>query len=82
MERVARAYNESIFDIRQHFKTVFPEEKFCDHSLNIGKKCKADKSNIHSTGLSQIYKIKYTINLLPIIGLYVKEVDGKNEIVN
>jgi hypothetical protein len=52
MEKVSRAYNESIFDIRQHFKTVFPEEKYCDHSLNIGKKCKADKSNIHSTGLS------------------------------
>jgi len=50
-----RPYNESYFHVRYHYKNVFPENKF--ESIE-GK----------NVGGSSVYKIKYSINLLPVIG--------------
>ena len=47
-----RPYNESIFHLRDHYRTVFMEDKFKEVETE-------SMSNI------RIFKIKYTINLLP-----------------
>jgi len=60
-----RPYSESIFNIRQHYKSVFPEAELQDV---IGGENKA--KNIDS---SKIYKIKYSINLLPQIGTHIEK---------
>mgnify|MGYP000011379037 len=57
-ETYLRPYNESIFNIRKHYRTVFPEEEFEDFTNEDGTM----KEGIDS---SKIFKIKYTINLLP-----------------
>lgn len=66
-----RPYNESIFDLRHSYKKVFPEAEFDDLTNDDG----SIKDQIDS---SKIFKIKYTINLLPQIGthLEVTEEDG------
>jgi len=58
-----RPYNESIFNIRQHYKTVFPEEEFDPSEKEDGTSKVADSG--------KIYKIRYTINLLPILGNHI-----------
>ena len=56
-ETMIRPYNESYFHVRYHYKKVFPEDRF---DFIDGK---------YVTGL-QVYKIKYSINLMPSIGEY------------
>jgi hypothetical protein len=53
---VIRPYNHSIFSIRQHYLTTFPEDTF--------KRPDEDSKNVDS---SKIYKLNYTINLLPYV---------------
>lgn len=48
-----RPYNNSIYSIRQHYKTVFPEEEF-DDILDSFEEISSDK----------VFKIRYSINLL------------------
>ena len=66
-EKLSRGYNESIFDIRYNFKRVFPEcrYKYADHGHG-GVRTK-------SVDFSGVYKINYSINLLPSFGEYVKQ---------
>lgn len=66
-----RPYNESIFHIRKHYKTVFPEEEFDDFRDEDGQA----KEKIDT---SRIYKIKYTINLLPQIGCHIEMVTDES----
>jgi hypothetical protein len=55
-----RPYNESIYSIRQHYETVFPEEEFAP----LG-----DNPDISS---EKIFKIRYSINLLSMVGQHVR----------
>jgi hypothetical protein len=65
-----RAFNENIFMIRKHYRTVFPEEEFDP----MGDDDNSQKSKKYDS--SKVYKIKYSINMLPYIGTYLhKEVD-------
>jgi hypothetical protein len=59
-----RPFNDSIFDLRYKYETVFPD--FVEDD-------KADDGAKQSVDSSKIYKIKYTINLLPQIGTHVNE---------
>lgn len=66
-----RAFNENIFMIRKHYKTVFPEEEFDPMGDDDGSSQKSKKYDS-----SKVYKIKYSINMLPYIGTYLlKEED-------
>ena len=65
-----RPYNEVIFDLRHCYKDVFPEPEL--GSL--------DDSN--EDAKIKVFKIKYSLNLLPSIGYYIANVDGKKVIMN
>lgn len=56
-EEYLRPYNENLFDLRKHYKTVFPEEDFrsLDEIIESGEKLDSNK----------VFKIKYSLNLLP-----------------
>lgn len=57
--------------IRKHYRTVFPEEEFDPMNDDEGDKQKSKKYDS-----SKVYKIKYSINMLPYIGTFLlKEVD-------
>lgn len=60
-----RPYNGSIFTLRRAYKTVFPEKELAalDDEENEDEKPALD--------MTKVYKIKYSVNLLPIIGPYV-----------
>jgi hypothetical protein len=69
-----RAFNENIFMIRKHYKTVFPEEEF--DPMNDNDDVDGDKHKSKKYDSSKVYKIKYSINMLPYIGTYLhKDVD-------
>lgn len=53
-EYLLRPYSYSIFRLRYHYKTVFPEQEF-DNVVKIGG----------DLDMSKVYKIKYHLNLLP-----------------
>ena len=59
MTKQVRPYNGSIFELRQNYKIVFPEIDYAP----------IDQERTDS---SKVYKIKYTINLMPICAEYVK----------
>ena len=71
----------NIFQIRKHYSTIFPEEEFTP----MDKMSYNEKKKFDST---RIYKIKYSINLLPSLGTsihynfdpYTKE--SSREVVN
>ena len=69
---VRKPYNNSLFDLRQHYETVFPEFETIDANLE------DDMSAIDS---SKIYKIQYSVNLLPQIGLYVVKDPATKELI-
>ena len=54
-----RAYHESIFTLRHHYRTVFPEKDFEE----MDERGKVDTS--------KVYKIKYSLNLLPLSNFYI-----------
>lgn len=59
-EEVIRPYNESFFHLHAHYSTIFPERHFS-----------AEVMNDDSLDKSKVFKIKYSINLLPQVGFYV-----------
>lgn len=63
-EFIQRPYFGSAFDIRSCFNTIFPEDKFKEVTKKSFKK------------REQVYKIKYSLNLLPKAGLHVKVDSG------
>lgn len=58
--------NDYIFDIRKNYKTVFPE--FLEDEFE-----PIDKEDVSMKSLdsSKVYKIKYSINLLPLIRIHI-----------
>ena len=72
-EKVLRPYNESLYSLRRHYRTVFFEEEFADMEND-------ESSNQVSS--DKIYKIKYTIILLPLIGQHVENENGEKTIKN
>ena len=70
-QTLLRPYNESLYAIRRHYSTVFPEKEFEDIINEDG----SQKDNVES---DKIFKIKYTINLLPCIGSYIEEFQNEN----
>jgi hypothetical protein len=58
-----RPYSHSVLKLRRHYKTVFPEPEFEDihNDAEAGKPLDSSK----------IFKIKYSINLLPQFGFYI-----------
>ena len=63
-----RPFNQNLFLLRQHYKTVFPEDEFIPLDEQKTTGVKVDNS--------KVYKIKYSLNLLPSIGTYLhKETD-------
>jgi hypothetical protein len=58
-EFIQRPYSGSIFEIRSKFEKIFPEEKFHEVGKTIGKK-------------TQVFKIKYSLNLLTDYGLHAE----------
>ena len=57
-----RPYNENLFSLRKHYKTVFYEDKF--KSLDEQRQKNPNLGNI------KVYKIKYSLNMLPQIGVF------------
>ena len=66
-----RPYNNSIYSIRQHYKTVFPEEEFND-ILESSEEISSEK----------IFKIRYSINLLSMVGQHVVFNKGQKVLMN
>ena len=66
-----RPYNLSIFEIRKHYRSVFPEDEF---------KVKEYKEDESRDSKAQMFRIEYNINLLPSIGTYFK-VNRENEYI-
>ena len=58
-----RAYNENFFLIGNDYYKVFPEKEFRSFD-DLGDEFKSISSG-------KVHKIKYSVNLLPSIGLYV-----------
>jgi hypothetical protein len=65
-----RPYNEVIFDLRHCYKAVFPEPELSA----------LDESDENAK--VKVFKIKYSLNMLPSIGYYISNVDGKKTIMN
>lgn len=59
IDTLIRPYNHSFFQIRHMYRIVFPEDEFAPLK-NDSKGAKIDTQ--------KIYKIKYSVNLLPQIG--------------
>lgn len=58
-----RAYSYNIFEIRKHYKDVFPE---VEYSV-------LDPNNADVVIPKKMNKIKYSVNLLPIIGSHYQK---------
>ena len=72
-----KPFNDSIFDIRYRYSEIFSEPEY-----------QAMTKLKSSGGSGKVYKIAYEVNLLPLLGSYIKLVPGddewhtKTEIVN
>lgn len=63
-QELLRPYNKSIFDLVHNYETVFPEKRFAPPKDDDGTgDAKRDST--------KIYKIKYSINLLPESFMYI-----------
>ena len=75
-EKVLRPYNGSIFNIRKHYDKVFYEPEF--KSLEDLKSDQEDGGSV-TIDTSKVYKIKYSVNILPGIGEHIVDEDPTNE---
>ena len=67
-----RPYNGSIFKLRNNYSTILPGDAFApidDEDDDSGRPKK-------KTDSSKIYKIQYSVNLLPMLGMYVETSKG------
>lgn len=71
-ETIYRPYNDSIFQIRKYYSKVFPEDEF--KSLEEQKENSDDHIDI-----TKVFKIKYSINILPSVGFFVVDKDPEND---
>ena len=69
-ETIIRPYNESIFQIRKHYNTVFHEKEF-----HVDQK----EANGEVIDVSKVFKIKYSVNILPGVGEYIIDKDPENK---
>lgn len=67
-EECVRFYNESFFHLRHHYSTIYHEDSFSLKELY--------EENLDSSH-AKVYKIKYSINLLPQAGFYINN-DGEH----
>lgn len=82
-EKFIRPYTGSLFNLREGYRDVFPEKQFAPvndaasvrDSMKGSNPLPADTKIVDS---SKIFKIKYSINLLPSLEMYVnKNTDPK-----
>jgi len=66
-ESYIRPYNGSILDLRNKYREVFPEESFEPLHLD------DDENQVES---NKLHKIKYSINLIPVLGEYIAFENG------
>jgi hypothetical protein len=66
-----RPYNNSIYKVRSSYKTVFPEEEF-------------DELDHHEDKIdsNKVFKISYSLNLLPLIGQHIEFFKGEKILRN
>lgn len=57
--RVIKPYQDSVFSLRHSYNKVFPEFESIEEMKKNGKK------------IDRVFKVKYTVNLLPSVGEYV-----------
>lgn len=74
-DTVLRPYNDSIFAIREHYRKVFHEDEF--RSMDDMKDDEGENGGPIDT--SKVYKIKYSVNILPGIGQYIIDKDPENK---
>ena len=65
-DECVRYYNESFFHLRHHYTTIYSEESFGLKTLY--------EENLDSSH-AKVYKIKYSISLLPQVGYFINN-DG------
>ena len=63
-ETYIRAYNGSLFRLRENYSQVFFEKAFRPIEDSMDEHAHID--------MTKIYKVKYSVNLLPCIGEYIK----------
>lgn len=68
-ERLIRPYNMPLFKLRENYRAIFPEPQFSTVQPD-------DDDDQHN----KVYKIKYTINLLPQIGEYFRQTYCGNQL--
>jgi hypothetical protein len=73
LENCIRPYNGSFFQIRHMYRDVFPEPEF-DPLIHTGNTYGSSEDKID---YRKIYKIKYSVNLLPQIGQHF-HIDGES----
>lgn len=76
-ETYLRPYNESIFNIRHHYRLVFSEPEF--RSIDEPSGDGEEEIELGQIDTSKVYKITYSCNLLPLIGEYIIDKDPQNE---
>ena len=71
-EYYIRPFNGSIFRLREYYRTVFhePEFKSLEDMIDDGDE---------QIDMSKVYKIKYSLNLLPNVGEYIVDADPEDE---
>ena len=70
----ARAYNQSIFNLRYYYKDVFPDPGFDAPEVS---------AKLEEVDATKMYKISYKINILPMIDEHVVEDQyGNKSILN
>jgi hypothetical protein len=57
--RVIKPYQESIYTLRHKYNDIFPEYRSIEEMKKQGKE------------IDRVFKIRYTVNLLPSVGEYV-----------
>lgn len=77
-EECIRAYNGSYFDIRFSYQEIFPDFVPLEQQ---DEEEPEGKEHTHEDN-RKISKIKYSINLLAQVSMYIQDHDGTNEFIN
>lgn len=67
-QRLIRPYNMPLFKLRENYRAIFPEPQF-----NREEHGEGDQDQDNHNKMEKVYKIKYTINLLPQIGEHFRQ---------
>jgi hypothetical protein len=71
-ESCFRPYNGSIYKIRNSYRMVFPEDEFEEMNDDAHDKIESSK----------VFKISYSVNLLPLIGQHIDSLKGERILNN